>query len=109
MEKIYNHKEIEDKKQISFEFENAITEVLAWKLIYAAKENNLKTVMLSWWVSANNKLKDEIQKLAIKEKIEFIYPKKLVYCMDNAAMVWIITYYKIKYNQFEPTIWVVKI
>lgn len=100
---------IEDKKEISFEFENAIIEVLAWKLIFAAKENNLKTVMLSGWVSANSKLRDEIQKLAKKENMEFIYPKKLVYCMDNAAMVWVLAFYKIKYKQFEPTIWVVKI
>ncbi|MDD3144890.1 MAG: tRNA (adenosine(37)-N6)-threonylcarbamoyltransferase complex transferase subunit TsaD [Candidatus Gracilibacteria bacterium] len=100
---------IEDKKEISFEFENAITEVLAWKLIFAAKENNLKTVMLSGGVSANSKLRDEIQKLAKKENMEFIYPKKLVYCMDNAAMVGILTYYKIKHKQFESTIGVVKI
>jgi len=100
---------LDDKKQISFEFENAITEVLAWKLVNAAKENNLKTVMLSGWVSANNKLRDEIEKLAKKNNINFIYPKKLVYCMDNAAMIWILTYYKIKYKQVENQIWVVKI
>jgi hypothetical protein len=28
--------------------------------------------------------------------------------MDNAAMVWILTYYRIKYKQFEEKIWVVK-
>lgn len=100
---------LDDKKQISFEFENAITEVLAWKLINAAKENNLKTVMLSWWVSANNKLRNEIEKLAKKNNLNFIYPKKLVYCMDNAAMIWILTYYKIKYKQVENQIWVIKI
>jgi tRNA A37 threonylcarbamoyltransferase TsaD len=38
---------LQDKKEISFEFENAITEVLAWKLIYAAKDNNFKTIMLA--------------------------------------------------------------
>lgn len=101
--------DLEDKKEISFEFENAITEVLAWKLVNAAKENKLKTIMLAGWVSANNKLRDEINKLAIKNNIKFIYPKKLVYCMDNAAMIWILTYYKIKYNNFENQIWVVKI
>jgi tRNA A37 threonylcarbamoyltransferase TsaD len=38
---------LDDKRQISFEFENAITEVLAWKLVSAATQNNLKTVMLA--------------------------------------------------------------
>lgn len=99
---------IEDKKEISFEFENAVTEVLAWKLLEAAKQNNLKTVMLAWWVSANTKLRDEIQKLADKNKVKFIYPKKNIYCMDNAAMVWINTYYKIKYDKFDDYIWMIK-
>ena len=97
-----------DQKEISFEFENAVTEVMAWKIIEAAKQKWVKTVMLAWWVSANNKLKNEITKLSKKEKLNFIYPIKNLYCMDNAAMVWINTYYKIKYNNFEEKIWVVK-
>ena len=99
---------LNDKKEISFEFENAVTEVMAWKLIEAAKQKNVKTVMLAWWVSANNKLKSEIEKQAKKEWLKFIFPIKNLYCMDNAAMVWINTYYKIKYWQFEEKIWVVK-
>ncbi len=98
----------EDKKEISYEFENAVTEVLAWKLAEAAKQKNVKTVMLAWWVSANTKLRNEIQKLANKNNLKFIYPKKNLYCMDNAAMVWINTYYKIKYWKYEKKIGVVK-
>jgi len=29
---------LEDKKELSFEFENAVTEVMAWKLIEAARQ-----------------------------------------------------------------------
>ena len=100
---------LEDKKELSFEFENAVTEVMAWKLIEAARQKWVKTVMLSWWVSANNKLKSEIEKLAKKERFKFIYPIKNLYCMDNAAMVWINTYYKIKYWFFEEKVGIVKI
>lgn len=99
---------LDDKREISFEFENAVTEVMAWKLIEAAKNKNVSTIMLAGWVSANNKLKVEIEKLAKKQNLAFIYPTKNLYCMDNAAMVWINTYYKIKYNNFEHKIWVVK-
>lgn len=97
-----------DKMEMSFEFENAITEVLAWKLVNAATQNNLKTVMLAGWVSANSKLRDEIGKLAKKNNLEFIFPKKNIYCMDNAAMIWILAYYRIKYAKFEEKIWIVK-
>lgn len=99
---------IEDKKEISFEFENAVTEVLAWKLVEAARQKNVNSIMLAWGVSANNKLKNEIEKLSKKNKLNFIFPTKLVYCMDNAAMVGILTYYRIKYNNFEHKIWAVK-
>jgi len=99
---------LDDKREISYEFENAVTEVMAWKLIEAARQKNVKTVMLAGGVSANTKLKNEISKLAKKEWLKFIYPIKNLYCMDNAAMVWINTYYKIKYNMYEEKIWVVK-
>ena len=99
---------LEDQREISFEFENAVIEVLAWKLIEAARQKNVKTVMLAGWVSANTKLRDGIAKLAQKENMQFIYPSKNLYCMDNAAMVGILTYYKLKYNNYEEKIWVVK-
>ena len=99
----------QDTKEISYEFETAVVEVLAYKLVQAAKEKNVKTVMLAGGVSANNRLKNEIEKLCVKEKLQFIHPKKLVYCMDNAAMVWINTYYRVKYGQFEEKIGVVKL
>jgi tRNA A37 threonylcarbamoyltransferase TsaD len=38
---------LEDKKEIAFEFENAVVEVLAYKLINAAKKQNTKTIMLA--------------------------------------------------------------
>ena len=100
---------IKDKREIAYEFENAITEVLSYKLINAAKEKKVKIVLLTWWVSANNKLKEIIKILADKEGINFISPFKNIYSTDNAAMVGINAYYRIKYGKFEDIIWVVKI
>jgi N6-L-threonylcarbamoyladenine synthase len=100
---------LKDKRELSFEIELAIVEVLAWKVVNLAKINWLKLVMLAWWVSANDKLRIEIDKLTKKEWIRFIYPKKKIYSMDNAAMVGINGYYKVKYGKFEKRIGVVKI
>lgn len=88
----------EDKAEISFEFQNAVTEVLSKKLINWWISKNVKTVMLAWGVSANTKLRDLINLQAKQNNLDFISPIKLVYCMDNAAMVWILTYYKIKHQ-----------
>ena len=87
---------LEDKKEIAYEFQNAVIEVLAYKLINAALKKWVKTIMLAWWVSANDKLIETIKKMALDKKLDFIYPKKKVYSWDNAAMVWINAYYKIK-------------
>lgn len=85
-----------DIKEISYEFENAVTEVLAYKLINAWLKSKVKTVMLAWWVSANDKLNNLIKEMSYKKRLEFISPVKKVYSMDNAAMIWINAYYKIK-------------
>jgi N6-L-threonylcarbamoyladenine synthase len=100
---------LEDKRELSYEFELAIIEVLAWKIIYAAKLKGVQTILLAWWVSANNRLKEEIYKLCLENNFNFIYPKQNLYCMDNAAMVGINTYYKIKYNKYKEKVWMVKI
>ncbi len=86
----------EDKVEISFEFQNAVNEVLAWKLINAWLQKWVKTIMLAGWVSANDNLRENISVLALKENMEFIYPIKKLYSMDNAAMIGILAYYKIK-------------
>jgi len=38
---------LEDKREISFEFQNAVNEVLAKKLINSALEKKVKTIMLA--------------------------------------------------------------
>ena len=87
---------LDDKREISFEFQNAVIEVLAYKLINAWKKKEVKTVMLAWWVSANDSLNELINDLSKKEGLNFLSPVKKVYSMDNAAMVGINAYYKIK-------------
>jgi len=86
----------DDKIQIAFEFQNAVIEVLAFKLVSLWLQKWVKQILLAGWVGANTLLREEIARLAIKEKLNFLYPKKLIYCMDNAAMIWILAYYKIK-------------
>ncbi len=85
-----------DRQEIAYEFQEAVTEVLATKLIYAAEKYSVKTVMLAGGVSANDRLKEYIEKLIVWKSIKFVYPAKKLYCMDNAAMVGINAYYKIK-------------
>nr|MDD3720095.1 tRNA (adenosine(37)-N6)-threonylcarbamoyltransferase complex transferase subunit TsaD [Candidatus Gracilibacteria bacterium] len=86
----------QDKQEISFEFQEAVCEVLSTKLVNSADIYNVNTIMLAGGVSANDRLKEYIEELIKGKDIKFIYPVKKVYSMDNAAMVGINAYYKIK-------------
>ena len=90
----------DDKKEIAYEFQKAVIEVLSYKLIQAWNAYEVDTVMLAWGVWANNLLREEIQKQADKNNMKFMYPKKLGYCMDNAAMIGIMAYYQIKKQEW---------
>lgn len=94
----------DDKKEISYEFQNAVNEVLAYKILEAAKQKKAQTILLAGWVSANDDLRVKISEEAQKIWIPFLCPTKKLYCMDNAAMIGMLAYYRIKYKKFEPHI-----
>jgi len=85
---------------ICFEFQESVVEVLANKLIKAAINNCAKTIAITWWVSANDRLYQVIDnwilKIANKRNIKFdlIRPTKKLYSTDNAAMIWVVWIFK---------------
>ncbi len=83
----------EDQKEIAFEFEQTVVNILSFKLFHAAEMYNIPSVMLAWWVSANDRLKETIEKMAQEKNYRFLAPIKKIYSQDNAAMVWILGYY----------------
>jgi len=71
-----------------FDFQEAIIEVLARKLLKAAKFHNIKNIAICWWVSANIRLSEYIDSIKNKFQIENFYkPVKNIYSTDNAAMI----------------------
>ncbi|MFH1012687.1 MAG: tRNA (adenosine(37)-N6)-threonylcarbamoyltransferase complex transferase subunit TsaD [Candidatus Peregrinibacteria bacterium] len=67
-------------------FQMAVMDVLADKLVRAAKEYKVKEVHLAGGVSANQLLR-KITRDRLPKALPLIYPKDLVYCTDNAAMI----------------------
>ncbi len=100
---------LEDQKEISNEFQSAVNEVLCFKLLEAARQKSVKTVLLAGWVSANDDLNTRIEEESKKLWLKFFAPKKKLYCMDNAAMIGILAYYRVKYGQFEERAGVVEV
>lgn len=100
---------LDDQREISYEFQSAVNEVLCYKLYRAAEEKWVHTLLLAGWVSANTDLNERIEQEAIKLGLEFFTPKQKIYSMDNAAMIGILAYYRVKYGKFEEKIWTLEI
>jgi tRNA A37 threonylcarbamoyltransferase TsaD len=73
---------------------------LGKKLVRAALKYNAKTIWLSGWVSANDRLREYITELLENKQrlknqdisadnfnAELLVPAKKLYCTDNAAMI----------------------
>ena len=70
---------------ICYEFQETMTDILATKALYAAKDHHAAMMWIVWWVSANRRLRD---KLNLSTDLPCIKPTKMVYSTDNAAMIW---------------------
>jgi len=80
--------------QMCSEVQQSIIDVLIRKSIKAAKDYQVKTILLGGGVTANKELRKQIKK-AIKRNCsdKIILLPKLHYCTDNAAMTAIASYF----------------
>lgn len=72
-------------------FQEAIVEVLTYKIINAAKVKNCKDIAVVGGVAANSRLREEVKKSADKKGLNLFIPD-LKYCGDNGAMIAAIGY-----------------
>lgn len=86
------------KANYAASLQTAIVDVLIAKLEKAIIKYKPKTIMLGGGVAANELLRHEFTKLGKKYKITASIPK-LEYCTDNAAMIGLAAYYRIKYKK----------
>lgn len=81
-------------------FEQAVVDVLVTKTLKAIREFQPKTFLLGGGVSANKKLRETLAAEIQKEnsEISFHIPFSK-YCMDNAAMIALVGYYRRKKSE----------
>jgi len=70
---------------LAHEFQKAVVDVLATKLILAAQQFDAAEIHLAGGVSANLCLRERVAELASELPVRF--PVKMSYCTDNAAMI----------------------
>lgn len=79
--------------EICYEFQEATTDVLVHKTLKAAQQYGVKTVTLSGGVSANKRLRQQLEEKVSKklDSVNLLKPL-MTYTADNAAMIGLATY-----------------
>ncbi len=91
------------KADIAASFQHAATEVLVQKTIRAAKEFEVRTILLSGGVSANKLLRERLEKAAHDNDLKYLQPK-MMYTTDNAAMIALAGYFAYRKNK-KTAVW----
>ena len=82
---VRKHPEVE-VADIAASFQAAVVDVLVDKLVDAAKETAIDTIVVGGGVAANSALRDRLDVVAKDADLEVVVPS-LALCTDNAAMV----------------------
>lgn len=82
-------------------FQEAVVEVLAYKLIHAAIRKGCRHIAVVGGVAANQRLREKIRMDAEKKNMSAYFPS-IKYCGDNAAMIAAIGYHYLKDDISSP-------
>ena len=74
------------KKDIAWEFQEAVTEILTTKCMSALRETGLDSLVVSGGVGANARLRERLNAATKKKLCKVSYPR-LEFCTDNGAMI----------------------
>lgn len=89
------------KSNLASSIEEAITDVLAFKIDKAIQLTGINNLIIAGGVSANVKLKNKILKLkATNPNLQVTYPP-LQFCTDNGAMIAIAGFYRFKEAKYD--------
>lgn len=89
-----------EKMDIAKAFQDAAVDVLIQKTLRASKQYKCKTISLSGGVAANRKLREDLAKMCAENNLALHIPE-FELCTDNAQMIAIAAYFKLK-NGFKP-------
>ena len=83
-----------DVADVAASFQAAIVDVLVDKLLAAARETGIATVVAGGGVAANSALRERLLDLAVAGDVRVVLPS-IALCTDNAAMVAAVAAYRL--------------
>lgn len=88
-----------NKNDLAASFQEAVVDVLCSKTLRAAKEYNVKQIVIAGGVAANRGLRNKMSEMVkTLDGVLLTYPS-MKYCTDNAAMIGAAAYFQIKVNK----------
>ncbi len=90
----------EDINDICAGFQQSVIDVLIKKIIGAAEQKNVETILIGGGVTANAELRKQLSEIC-KEKGVNLFSPSLKLCTDNAAMIAGLAYCRYKEKKFE--------
>lgn len=88
------------KADIAHGFQEAVVDTLAIKCRRALKDTGYKSLVIAGGVSANMRLREQLEAMAKKERSRLFYPR-LEFCTDNGAMIAYAGYLRLKSGQMS--------
>lgn len=88
-------------KDIVSSFQEAVIEVLVRKTVLAAQHQEVKRIVLSGGVAANQRLRQKIKEESFDRKLSVYLPSP-AFCTDNAAMIGVVGYEYLKRGIRSP-------
>jgi N6-L-threonylcarbamoyladenine synthase len=76
----------QDKADIAYSFQTAVSETLTIKCRRALQQTGLKRLVIAGGVSANKQIRAALQEMTVKENAQLYFPR-LKFCTDNGAMI----------------------
>src|SRR5262245_9483679 len=84
-----------DVADVAASFQAAIVDVLVEKLVGAAHDTGIETVVAGGGVAANSALRERLLDLAVNGDLRVVLPS-IALCTDNAAMVAAVAHYRLE-------------
>ncbi|MFH1904850.1 MAG: tRNA (adenosine(37)-N6)-threonylcarbamoyltransferase complex transferase subunit TsaD [bacterium] len=95
-----SYRNLADVNDICAGFQQSVIDVLIKKIVNAAEQKDVKTILIGGGVSANTEFRKQLSEICKEKGMNLFYPS-LKLCTDNAAMIAGLAYHRYKEGKFE--------